>query len=87
MTPKEALNQIKETIVLEDEVSYTVDGLIYKEAHKLLETLVAKATPMKAKMFNKINVCCPICQKVFSHYDNYCYYCGQALDWSNDENK
>ena len=57
----------------------------------LLQELVDKATPKKPYFLNyggyQIgNWKCPICDG-FVARDNYCKYCGQALDWSDEDDK
>ncbi|MCI5722383.1 MAG: hypothetical protein MR283_00050 [Erysipelotrichaceae bacterium] len=64
---------------------------LFKSA-KALQELVDKATPKKAKLSNEQKIryvqtyVCPTCGKEFTggKLSNYCYRCGQALDWSND---
>lgn len=54
-----------------------------------LQELVEKETPKKVKILDLYVPCCPICNNLLEsdlyNKPNYCAYCGQALDWSNDE--
>lgn len=55
-----------------------------------LNELVDKATPKKTKNRTTWNARCPSCDELFVFCEDrkrpYCQYCGQALDWSeNDE--
>ena len=62
-----------------------------------LQELVEKATPKKAKVQTlyveyqepETFVVCPICEEEFYYNDcekiNYCPNCGQALDWSGED--
>lgn len=55
---------------------------------------LAKQTPKKYEVWNG-QCCCPNCEVLFGDYKtlksliswkmDYCKYCGQALDWSDDE--
>lgn len=57
----------------------------------ILYNLVKKATPEKPYFLNygghKIgNWKCPSCDLIITK-DNYCKCCGQALDWSDEDDK
>lgn len=68
---------------------------------KLLQELVDKATPKKpyyqcmtscleGANFSRtaiFEISCKNCDNTLAHLDkmDYCPYCGQAIDWSNDE--
>lgn len=68
-----------------------------KEYNDLLKELVDKATPMKPATImyqgQISNFNCPVCEYALGYkvigfldkYKSYCPYCGQALDWSEDE--
>lgn len=71
------------------------------EAIKILQELVNKATPKKLNNeenhyvfetydLSHVSGDCPNCGRklYYDEYDedlNYCQYCGQAFDWSEDE--
>lgn len=63
--------------------------LIYDK--QLMEELVEKVTPKKAIPIKgwKYMYVCPSCEENIvqsQYYDKkYCPYCGQALDWSEEE--
>lgn len=59
----------------------------------LLQELVDKSTPMKPSLASTTNVqglafrkyTCPHCAGAMFNKLNYCYDCGQKLDWSEDD--
>ena len=62
----------------------------------LIEELVEKATPKEGVLgynnFGYRTLCCPNCKKTIvnvwskaEYKPNYCHYCGQALDWSEED--
>lgn len=66
------------------------------ESLDTIHELVEKATPKEGVLgynnFGDSTLCCPNCKKtivnVWSKADykpNYCHYCGQALDWSEED--
>lgn len=70
------------------------------ENRKLLTELVETATPKKPitdgstylPSCNKVQYICPHCKQIMlrticikAHKPNYCYKCGGALDWSEDD--
>ena len=69
-----------------------------KEQEEMIRDLVDKAIPKKVKEVNHIFLCgeydstsaiCPTCESSVS-FDGldgnyYCHVCGQALDWSEDD--
>ena len=62
----------------------------HKEDFEVLKELVERATPKKTKNRTTWNARCPSCDELFVFCEDrkrpYCQYCGQALDWSeNDE--
>lgn len=59
---------------------------IHKDIRLLLE-LVLKETPMKIvckKSFGLYRPHCPKCDKVIYNMYDYCFNCGQKLDWSDE---
>ena len=62
------------------------------EAQDLLQELVDKLIPKKVKVWSFVNVrgkhvnvyYCGSCNQYIDRikYENYCFNCGQALDWS-----
>ncbi len=64
--------------------------------YDILFELVEKATPKEGVLgynnFGYSTLCCPNCKKTIvnvwskAEYEpNYCHYCGQALDWSEED--
>lgn len=73
---------------------------IEEPALSQLNELFKKATPKKPitdgstylPSCNKVQYICPHCKQIMlrticikAHKPNYCYKCGQALDWSEDD--
>lgn len=66
-----------------------------QEAKQVIGELVDKATPKKCRDINEEEVrysACPCCSKVVkdvwngaNHQPNYCYFCGQRICWSKDD--
>lgn len=59
-----------------------------KRQLETLQELVDKATPKKPTSEKEIFYLCPICKEfVGDEYDsdNYCHNCGQAIDWSVED--
>lgn len=83
MTPEEAIKTI-ELAKAEVEWNYPMDYAVsFEMAIKALEKQIPK-TPLESD--RKIRYCevfkCPNCDFEFSgRISNYCYRCGQALDW------
>lgn len=69
-------------------------GELFEEDEKALSTLqelVDKATPKKPIKSNNplfdYMVFCPACNKSMSFKNYYCGSCGQAVDWSDKDDK
>lgn len=77
---QEALETLKYEIYEEGHCSY-----IYDEIELAIEVL-EKATPKKVTHeATKTNLnTCPNCRNVVG-YQDYCMFCGQALDWSEED--
>ena len=64
-----------------------------EEAHEYLDglkELVDKATPNKVEKNIEGASYCPNCKVVVANKNiindlNYCHYCGQAIDWSDED--
>ena len=78
----------------------TSDCIDCKKAQAVLtlEELVERAEQKKVINKQQFNVgfsddlnltidvcCCPACKKGLYKFGAYCYHCGQALDWSDEE--
>lgn len=64
---------------------------LFKSAEALQE-LVNKATPKKPKNWKaerrvngKVEFNCPVCNRIYNERVNFCASCGQAIDWSTDD--
>ena len=67
---------------------------MFIESVKTLQELVDKATPKKLVRFDfSKELHCPNCGSGNGKYEgtvgthNYCHFCGQALDWSDEYDK
>ena len=63
----------------------------HKEEIDLLQELVNKATPKKTikepiikNGYRQYKNYCPICKQELLILGNYCLHCGQAVDWSDN---
>lgn len=90
MTPQEAV-EIMKIAISEVEWNYPMNyAIAFQSAIEALE----KQIPKKYEIWNG-QCSCPNCKKLFGSYDTlktlikwempYCKYCGQALDWSEEE--
>lgn len=41
--------------------------------------------PHKWKKFKQKYYVCPVCKEPILDYEKYCYECGQAIDWNEEE--
>ena len=66
------------------------DKDLYNDHHlewaNTLQELVDKATPKKPEQFGN-NGYCPKCHYLVHSFYEYCCWCGQALDWSDEDDK
>jgi transcription initiation factor IIE alpha subunit len=67
-------------------------GMLARHYIDILQELVDKATPKKTIRFiDKFYVSpykCPVCKTIpHTVYQKYCDECGQALDWSDEDDK
>ena len=93
---QEALENIKQYIIetcYDDEIYETSISDLYPSEFSILQKLVDKATPKKTIKepiirdgYRQYKNYCPICKQELLILGNYCLHCGQAVDWSdNDE--
>lgn len=91
MTAKEALESLKFEVYEEGHCSFIEEEIDL--AISALEKQVPKpplTIPLAMEIGGKIEiiaVMCPNCKKPFGKDQQikHCFYCGQALDWSEDE--
>ena len=61
---------------------------IVSEAFDALERQIPKKPICREQGTTVIlNGVCPRCSNVVHEYDNYCAFCGQKLNWSDEERK
>lgn len=89
MTPEEAIKTI-EVAIAEVEWEYPMDySVAFETAINALEKqMPKKPIPTEEQDIRYVmNYTCPSCGKHFSGTGiaNYCYHCGQALDWSDSD--
>ena len=80
MTPEEAIKTI-ELAKAEVEWNYPMD---YAVAFEMAKEALERQMSQKPMTYNKYEHHCE-CGAIVHIYQNYCYDCGQALDWGNDE--
>ncbi len=88
----EALRRIKKSHFI---AMCLIDGNRDIETENALETIeqaLKRNEPMKVDLETIVSLSfgdfynCPKCgEAVIGSYYNYCFYCGQKLDWSDDE--
>ena len=79
---QEALDRQKENIKILREKEF----IEYADDFKLLQELVDKETPVKVEEELEL-FRCPNCNEkllIYKRSINYCYECGQKLDWSEE---
>lgn len=62
----------------------------FKESSRVLSELVEKATPKKPKLIKdsfEDYEKCSICGMIVNYGANHCEHCGQALDWSKENER
>lgn len=64
----------------------------WDENCEVLQELVDKATPKKPKNWKAerrlngaVEFNCPVCNRLYTERVNFCSSCGQAIDWSTDD--
>lgn len=60
----------------------TSDKKVWEAIVTLIEA-VKKQEPMNA-ILNYVEYSCPKCELTISEYDEYCWHCGQKLDWEDE---
>lgn len=76
---QDALNSLNPNYIGEQEYSW-------RKATEILQELVDKETPMKVEEELEL-FRCPKCNEkllIYKRSINYCYECGQKLDWSEE---
>ena len=63
-----------------------------EKANSCLQKLISKDTPKKPKNWKvekringKVEFNCPVCNRLYTGRINYCSSCGQAIDWSVED--
>lgn len=59
-------------------------GVYITEALQMAIEALERQIPKKPNIYNKFERYCE-CGAIVKTYQNYCYDCGQALDWSDTE--
>ena len=87
MTPQEAIERLRK-IPVRPKPDNTLDMLAIIMAVKALEKQIPKK-PIKSdrqEIRYTLTYDCPTCGRQFTGtgFADYCYHCGQALDWSDN---
>lgn len=77
MTESEAIKQLK----TQRTFTYGSDAKVLEMAINALK----KQIPKKPDRWKSGYACCYSCKRGIVREDNYCCYCGQKLDWSDEE--
>lgn len=77
MTPKEAIRDLRKLKSFHNG-SY---GAAVDMAIDALEKQIPKKAGKKVFVFAR----CPVCGSPVECNEDYCFHCGQAIDWSEDE--
>ena len=92
MTREEAIKNIKD--ILEEATSYehavcyvtNCDGQALTMAIADMEKQIPKKVLFGKNMMTKeFATYCPNCGRIFKSTNFYCWHCGQALDWSEED--
>lgn len=88
MTPQEAIERLHK-IPVRPKPDNALDMQSIIMAVKALEKLIPKKpTPIEEQSIRfAMNYTCPSCKNYFTGTGiaDYCYHCGQALDWGDEE--
>lgn len=90
MANKEAIEQLRERLAITD---YRQQIPEYYEAIELAVEALEKQAPKKPiRMYREVTSRlkawrCPSCGDIWCNKHNYCYSCGQRLDWNLDWSK
>ena len=87
MTNKEAIEQLMERLAITD---YRQQISEYYEAIELAVEALEKHVPKKPVEADRELVIawkCPSCGYEWSFKHNYCYICGQCLDWEDADDE
>ena len=80
MTEKEAVKILNDTPVTLSATCKTTAAEYHQMLH-YVENALEKQIPKKPQVYNTFERHCE-CGAIVKSYCNYCYECGQALDWS-----
>lgn len=88
MTFREANNMIDDISWFYGGESIATDDIV--ECREICHKALEKQIPKKLIIIG-VEKCCPVCKEGIclngddGNYGDYCYACGQALDWSDTE--
>lgn len=78
MKPEEAYNLIELCLDYDKDMSDYPER--YEMALQVARDVFHKQTPVKP-MSNQGEYTCPMCELTIAEGDEYCWHCGQKLDW------
>ncbi len=82
--PRDLRDEVKELLIKSYKDSNGYFSQI-EEALKRNEPMKVDLKTMYGLPYSGTYYDCPKCDKVIGKYHNYCPYCGQRFDWSDDE--
>ena len=86
MTESEAIKEIETSIELAKMCTQNFERTKEIEPYTMAIKVLEKQIPKKPKTNdNYIIYICPCCNNLIKLCKNYCEYCGQKLDWSDEE--
>lgn len=81
MTESEAIEELKIAL----DAKGTGYGCLDKDTLRLSINALERQIPKKPDRWESGYACCYSCKRGIVREDNYCCYCGQKLDWSDEE--
>lgn len=75
----------KDGMTIDEAINYiTYHGFISDDVKDMAIAALEKQIPKKANK-NIMGVCCPVCRNLLDGTERFCLYCGQHIDWSEEE--
>ena len=81
MTESEAKKEIEHNVFCNTD---NFEMTISKECYKTIINALENQIPKKPDRWESGHACCCSCKRGIVREDNYCCYCGQRIDWSDE---